>query len=106
YLNPRYTPGPHLCTPSPTNPPPTTPPGKPACRMFSQCVLFLRKSVAVSGLMTASQVPLPSEKSHMPMERHQNAAFLPPQWSKAYVVMSVTTADEACSIQASAMSQP
>src|SRR5262245_41256330 len=62
----------------PTTAPRTRPPGQPACRMFSQWVLLLGKSVAVSGLMTASQVPLPKENAQAPAHRHQNAPDLPP----------------------------
>ena len=53
------------------------PAGQPAWRMFNQCVLFFGKSVAVSGLMTASHVPLPSANNHMPRFRHQYAPSLP-----------------------------
>ena len=53
---------------SATNAPSTRPAGQPACRMFSQCVLFFGNSEAVSGLMTASQVPLANEKDNAPIE--------------------------------------
>jgi hypothetical protein len=60
-----------------TTAPSTSPPGQPACRMFSQWVLLVGNNVAVSGLMTASQVPLPSENDNCPTQRHQNAAVFP-----------------------------
>src|SRR5262245_43837211 len=60
-----------------TRAPSTRPPGQPACRMFNQCVLLCGNKVAVNGLMTASQVPLPNEKNQAPAHKHQNAPSLP-----------------------------
>src|SRR5262245_19454282 len=63
--------------PSVISAPRIRPPGQPACRMFSQCVLLFRYNVAVNGLMTASQVPLANENSHAPIKIHQYAPSLP-----------------------------
>ena len=47
-------------------PPKTSPPGQPACRMFSHFVFSLLNIVATTGLMNASTVPLPSARITLP----------------------------------------
>jgi hypothetical protein len=48
-------------------PPTTSPPGQPACRMFSHLVFSRLNTVATTGLMTASTVPFPSATMNVPM---------------------------------------
>ncbi len=75
-----------------SNPPTTSPAGQPAWRMFRKCVRSLGKSVATSGLTTASQIPLPTAKRNMPQKRHWNAAGFPPA-ANATPAASVKAAD-------------
>ncbi|OPZ66254.1 MAG: hypothetical protein BWY83_02931 [bacterium ADurb.Bin478] len=52
-------------------PPRTMPPGQPACRMFSHLVFSLEKTVATTGLITASTTPLPRATMNWPVYNAQ-----------------------------------
>ena len=95
-----------LSNTTPTSEPMISPNGQPACRMFSQCVLFLGNRLAVSGLITASQVPLPKAKSHIPTFRQMKAPSFPKAELNTGVAANVTTALMRCSRNATSMILP
>ena len=82
--------------------------------MFRYRVFSFGYSVAVTGLTTASTVPLPSAKMKVPRYSSAKplrwpsatASALAPGSASASGAASVMTADEACSAKATAMDTP
>ncbi len=71
-------PGANRSMPTVMMPASTSPPGQPACRMFSHFVLLNVNIVATTGLMYASTVPLESPRISEPQYSSENAASVSP----------------------------